>query len=155
MPLYTYKCTACGHEFDELVKFDDRDANQACKLCQKESERKVGTTFGIATKIDHKRDVIYSPKEIDKVVGEASEKKWEGYDQRWSKKYADRQAKRWEGKETKNVIVKSDSGSPVMQLGNAKEKSVRKEFSSALKEHRAKRVEKGLGQFTGSGAIVE
>jgi len=156
MPLYTYKCTACRHEFEELVKYDNRDAFQACKLCGKESTRKEVTLFGVSTKLDPKKDTIYSPKEIDKVVGAESERKWMGYDERWRKKYSDRQSARWQGQETKTVMVSGDAGtSPIMQLGDNREKGVRREFSNALKEHRAERKKKGLSQFTGPGAIVE
>jgi putative FmdB family regulatory protein len=153
MPLYTYKCTVCGHEFDELVKYDDRDTKQKCKECGKEAERKVAVTFGFSSTLDPKRDTIATNKEIDMVVGAAAEKKWAGYDERWKKKYEQRQSGRWKGKEIKEVSLPKDGASPVMVLGDKKEQTVRKEFSQALQEHRAERVKKGLGQFDGPGTI--
>ncbi len=154
MPLYTYKCTACGHEFDELVKYDDRDTKQACKLCGEKSERNVASRFAVSTKLDPKKDTIYTPKEIDKVVGADAEKKWTGYDERWRKKYSDRQKARWRGKEPEIINLPKDADgktSPIMHLGGKQERSVRKEFSESLKEHRAERKKKGLGQFDGPG----
>jgi putative FmdB family regulatory protein len=153
MPLYTYKCTACGHEFDEIVKFDNRDIKQKCTECEADSERKVAVPFGYNSTLDPKRDTIVTNKEIDKVVGAAAEKKWEGYDERWKQKYGDRQNNRWKGKETKTVELPKDGASPVMVLGDKKEQAVRKEFSQALQQHRVERVKKGLGQFDGPGTI--
>ena len=153
MPLYTYKCTICAHEFDELTKYDDRDGAQKCKLCNSEAKRKVAVPFGISSSIDLKRDTIATNKEIDLVVGAASEKKWAGYDERWKQKYGQRQTERWKNKETKIVEFPKDGTSPIMSLGDKKEQKVRKEFSQALQEHRTERVKKGFGQFDGPGAI--
>lgn len=158
MPLYTYKCTICGHEFDEIIKYEKRDEFQPCKLCGEKSERKVATPFGISTKLDPKKDTIYSRKEIDKVVGSDSDRKWQGYDERWRKRYQDRQKSRWGDKDPQKIEIPKDSDgkySPIMHLGDKKARTLRKDFSEALKEHRAERKRKGLGQFDGPGAIEQ
>ncbi|MBY0457023.1 MAG: zinc ribbon domain-containing protein [Gemmataceae bacterium] len=42
MPTYDYRCTACGHTFDELQKFSDSPLTQ-CPACQKDTlERLFG-----------------------------------------------------------------------------------------------------------------
>ena len=33
MPLYEYVCQGCKHEFEELVRMDDRDGKVACPKC--------------------------------------------------------------------------------------------------------------------------
>ena len=158
MPLYVYKCAACGLEFEELVSKDKRDESQVCKDCGKDSKREEVTSFAINTTLDPKKDTIYSPKEIDKVVGAKAEETWQGYDERWKKRYKDRQEKRWNGKKPGPVNIPKDPDgkySPLMHLGGEKEKETRKEFSEALQEHRAEREKKGLSQFDGPGAIEE
>jgi len=158
MPLYVYRCTACNHEFDELVSYEKRDKFQTCKLCGKESERKVAAPFGIKTTLNARTDTIYSPKEIDKVVGADADKKWEGYNEKWRAKYEARQKARWGDRKPEPVNIPKDSDgkfSPIMNLGDKKERKLRKEFSGALQEHRAERQKKGVKQFDGPGAITE
>lgn len=38
MPLYEYKCTKCGHEFEELVSFANADKVK-CEECGGKTER--------------------------------------------------------------------------------------------------------------------
>ncbi len=47
MPLFSYKCTKCGHEFEKLVlSFSKRDDAQTCPKCgSPESVRKEGSHF--------------------------------------------------------------------------------------------------------------
>jgi putative FmdB family regulatory protein len=156
MPLYTYKCLSCGHEFDDLMKYDNRDNPTSCKVCEGKSERVAATRFGIATTLNPRTDTIYTPKEIDKVVGKAAEEKWSGYDERWRKRYTARQKERWGDKTPGEVSIPKDADgkySPIMHLGNAEERSIRKEASEALQEHRKERVKKGIGQFDGPGSF--
>lgn len=158
MPLYEFKCKSCGHEFEEILSYSDRDSDVECKLCGSESERKPASSFGIHNTLDPKKDTISSNKEIDKVIGAAAERKWEGYDERWRNRYEQRQQKRWNGKKPKQVDIPKDSDgkySPVMHLGNKKQKALRKEYSEALQEHRVERKKKGLEQFDSKGAIVD
>ena len=35
MPLYEYKCTSCGHEFEGVVKHGQRTQKQVCPECEK------------------------------------------------------------------------------------------------------------------------
>jgi len=158
MPMYTYKCESCGFVFEDLVSFEKRDTDVTCSLCKGKAIRGAAEVFGMHTTLNPRTDTIYSPKEIDKVVGAESEKKWAGYDERWKKRYEERQKKRWNGAEPAPVNIPRDSDgkySPVMHLGNNEVKSLRKEFSSALQEHRAERVKKGEAQFEAPGAIVQ
>ena len=158
MPLYEFNCTECGHAFEELIPYDDRDKEVLCKLCGKVSKRNHASTFGISTKLDPRKDTIVSPKEIDKVVGADAESKYAGYNERWQKRYKARQEKRWGDKKPEVLSIPKDTDgkySPVMHLGDKKTRAVRKEFSEALKEHRAERESKGLKQFDGPGSITE
>ena len=155
MPLYRYICNDCNLEFEEIKKYEDRDKELLCPECKSVStSRVIAVTFGIGTKLDPKRDTIFTPKEIDKVVGAESEKKWEGYDKRWKKRYEERQKKRWEkmGAQPGEIDIPKDKDgkySPVMHLGDNSDRELRKDYSEALKEHRVEREKKGIGQFEG------
>jgi putative FmdB family regulatory protein len=35
MPIYEYKCTSCGTEFEEIVKAVYRESDQTCPRCEK------------------------------------------------------------------------------------------------------------------------
>jgi putative FmdB family regulatory protein len=158
MPLYEFKCSVCGHEFEELTTYEHRDDDQKCKLCAGSSFRKQASTFGIHSDLNPRKDTIVTNKEIDKVVGKASEQRWAGYDEKWKSRYAARQQKRWKGKAPESLNIPKDSDgkySPVKHLGDVKERSLRKEYSEALKEHRAERESKGIPQFDTSGTIAE
>jgi putative FmdB family regulatory protein len=141
MPLYEYKCTVCEHEFEDIVSYRDRDEGHICTLCGSKSIRKKVFLFGIHTRLDPKKDTIYSGKEIDKVVGEATEEKWKGYDKRWQERYKKRQEKRWNGKKPEAVNIPKDNDgkySPIMHLGNKKERTIRKRYTEAIQEHKEK-----------------
>lgn len=158
MPFYVFKCGTCGHEFDEILGMDKMNAVLKCKLCNEDSFRKIAAPFGIHTTIDARKDTVYSPKEIDQVVGRASEERWEGYNEKWKKRYEERQKQRWGDKKPEVMSIPKDPDgkyTPVAHLGDKKEVTVRKEFSEALQEHRAERISKGLGQFDGAGSISE
>jgi len=49
MPLYAYKCDACGHEFDKFQHFVD-DPLTVCPVCMEEALRKVFSPVGIVFK---------------------------------------------------------------------------------------------------------
>lgn len=156
MPLYEYRCDNCNFEFEEIFPYEKRD-DVICKKCGSKADRKI-SPFGINVSIVPGRDTVYSPKEIDKVVGKDAEKRWQSYDERWKDKYKKRQEERWKGKKPELVNIPKDSDgkySPIMHLGDEKEKRIRKEYSEALQEHRRKRIEKGIPQFDGPGAIIE
>jgi putative FmdB family regulatory protein len=47
MPLYEFKCRACGHRFDELVKVDE---TASCPKCgDPKAERLFSTSAGVST----------------------------------------------------------------------------------------------------------
>lgn len=158
MPLYEFKCLECEHEFEELIPYEKRDEKRACKICGGDSERKYASTFGIHSDLNPKSDTIVTDKEIDKVVGKAAEKRWEGYDEKWRSRYEARQKKRRKGKVPEIINMPKDTDgkySPIMHLGDDKQRALRKEYSEALQEHRAKREKKGIPQFDSTGAIAE
>jgi putative FmdB family regulatory protein len=158
MPIYTYTCESCGYVFEDLVSFDSKDADRACSLCSASAKRNAAEVFGIKTSLNPQTDTIYSPKEIDKVVGEKADKKWAGYDERWSQRYKDRQTARWNGKTPTEVSIPKDPDgkyTPLMHIGDTKDRTLRKEYSTALQEHRAERSKKGIGQFDAPGAIIQ
>lgn len=141
MPLYVFKCSACAREFEELCKADAKAPD--CPDCGNSSERKVATTFGIGSKLDPKRDTIYSRKEIDNVVGNAADRAWEGYDARWRDYYKRRQEARRSGKKINEVVIKPGSDgkvSPFEHLGSKKEQEFRKEYG---KEYRKQVTDTG------------
>ena len=149
MPLYVYKCEECGHEFEDLIPYFKKNEPHPCTVCGKGSKRREVTTFGFSVK-GNKGDTLVTDKEIDRAVGADAEKKWE-----WIKT---RQGKRWKGFEQKTLETpkgKDGEFRPVTLLGDQKEKTLRKEFSEALTEHRASRKKKGEGQFDGPGAISD
>jgi putative FmdB family regulatory protein len=34
MPLYEYRCTNCGEEFEKMVRLSEADQNPTCPACQ-------------------------------------------------------------------------------------------------------------------------
>lgn len=138
MPLYEYRCSGCRREFEELSSFEDKDNKRICPSCSGDKiERKI-SSFGINTTITPGVDTVYSPKEIDKVVGAASEKRWQGYDEKWKKHYDERKKQRQEGKELREVIIdnKGPDGKvhPFEHLGTKKEQDFRKKYTQEYKK---------------------
>jgi len=154
MPIYCYSCSECELQFEELKGFDNRDSRTPCPDCGADSKRMEVTSFSFKSSVpDHRRDTLVSPKEIDLAVGAASEKSWEGYNERWKKRYEEDRKKRWAGKTPQEINIPKDPDgkySPIMHLGDKRERGLRKEYDSALKEHREERKRKGLSQFGSS-----
>ena len=44
MPIYEYRCTACGHEFETLVR-NSSDNPTACPKCEQPRLKKLFSTF--------------------------------------------------------------------------------------------------------------
>jgi putative FmdB family regulatory protein len=154
MPMYTYRCEKCGYSFQELKPYEKRDEGVACTLCGGVAQRNAAELFGIHTTIDSRTETVYTDKEIDKVVGEASSKKWAMYEQ----KRKERKEKKWKGAEPKPInMPRGPDGkfAPLMSLGDNSEKSIRKEYVSALQEHRSARAKKGESQFEGPGLSID
>jgi putative FmdB family regulatory protein len=134
MPLYEYRCTLCKREFEDLSPSDKKDDPRPCPSCGKIDgiQRKI-SNFGVNTTITPGKDTIYSPKEIDKAVGDVSAKRWEA----WDKYYEDRRKKRREGKDLKEIIVdkgKDGKVAPFEHLGSPKEQEFRRNYSKEYKE---------------------
>lgn len=136
MPLFEYVCKTCGFEFEELRKASD---TVPCLKCKSVTEKKVSRVASVVSG--------GSPTEsVDMTIGREAAKRWEGYEQR--------QSKRRGNKELKPVsLPKTKDGKfmPVMGLGGKAERSKRTEYSSALQDHREQREKKGQGQFEGIG----
>lgn len=49
MPIYTYHCDHCGHEFDKQQSFSEK-ALVACPVCRKHQLRKVYSPAGVVFK---------------------------------------------------------------------------------------------------------
>jgi len=85
---------------------------------------------------------------VDMTIGREANNRWQ--------KYHDQQSKRRSGKELKTFdLPKSKDGKfmPVMGLGDKETVKGRKEYVSALQQHRKDRAAKGIGQFSGAGAF--
>ena len=46
MPIYEYKCKACGEKFELLRSIKDVDTDIRCPKCGKESPKRLLSTFG-------------------------------------------------------------------------------------------------------------
>lgn len=49
MPVYTYRCENCGHEFDRQQRFDEKPL-KACPNCRKRTLHKVYRPTGVVFK---------------------------------------------------------------------------------------------------------
>lgn len=140
MPLYEYHCNACNFDFEDL-RNSTEDAEIPCKKCGSPAQRLMSRFASVMAG--------GSPTEtVDMAIGREANKRWQ--------MMADKQAKRRGDKPLQTVeLPKTKDGKymPVMGLGNSKERSTRNEFSSALQDHRKKRIERGQPQFQGTGAF--
>jgi putative FmdB family regulatory protein len=138
MPLFEYKCGKCGREFEDLISSDKKDDKRSCPSCSNSDKvmRKV-SSFGIQVSSTPGKETLYSPKEIDRAVGKASDAGWEAYNERANKVYKQRQEARRSRKDLKEVIInKGPDGTirPFEHLGDAKERKFRKEYSEEYKK---------------------
>jgi len=169
MPIYKYVCGDCSLKFEEIVDFNkSNDVN--CPACKSGAQRQFPDSISVKSTLDPKRDTIVSPKEIDQVVGADADKKRQviedrvknktrpkfGFDEKYHEQYSARQAKRRNGLEPKEIAIPKDADgkyTPIMHLGDEREKKIRGEFVEALGEHRANRKAQGLSQFDDSGSV--
>jgi len=139
MPLYEYKCSECNLVFEELVKSAEGSESMPCVKCGKNAVRQISA---VASSVKNG-----SPNEtVDVTIGRAAERRWQDYYDRQSKRRGSKNLERF-------PQPQSNDGKymPVMALGGKDEKKKRGEFVEALQEHRRKRVEKGIPQFSGPG----
>ena len=133
MPLFEYKCSACGYEFEELVSRTQDSDVQECRKCNADAWKKV-SVFS-ATRAGSTKETI------DTRIGREAESRWQTI--------RDRQEKRRKGKVSQEI----SAGNPLMELGTKDEKKSRTEYVKTLQKHREERKRKGLSQFTESGAF--
>jgi putative FmdB family regulatory protein len=150
--MYEYKCGHCGFEFEDITSFEKKDDTRKCPDCSSiDVARKQVSSFAFKTTVDPKKgDTIATNKEIDKVIGEASSKRWEQLEKRRNE--------RWKkGKQLELSVPRDKDGQykPMSLVGTEKQRKFRKEFSEALSEHRKERSKKGLKQFDGPGSITD
>ena len=141
MPLYEFSCEECGLKFEELKTLQEDSEKMPCRKCGGNAV-KVMSSFAPVVAGGT------SVEPVDMTIGREANKRWQNYH--------DRQEKRHEGKDIKAFdLPKGKDGKfmPVMALGDKKEVSNRKEYVSALQEHRKERTEKGVSQFKETGAF--
>lgn len=137
MPLYEYKCKSCGFQFEELVKKDSDSVK--CSKCGAEAAKMISRFSSVITGGSINETV-------DMSIGREANKRWQTIH--------DRQSKRRGKKNLQDIPqpqAKDGKYMPVMALGGTSDRESRKEYTSALQEHRKKRVEKGIPQFSGPG----
>lgn len=135
MPLHEYKCKKCGYEFEELV--NNSEEFISCKKCGGEVEMFL-SVFSSA---------VEGSESFDAKIGKEAERRWEMYHNRQSKRHA------LVGKKPETINIPRVKGklTPAMAVGTKKDKEKREEFSTALNEHRKKRIERGQAQFSEAG----
>jgi putative FmdB family regulatory protein len=55
MPLFEYRCTQCGHQFEELLL---GTATPACPICQSQQLDKLLSTFAVSSGNSAPRDTV-------------------------------------------------------------------------------------------------
>jgi len=50
MPIYEFECTACGHQFEDLVSLSADLRRVACPGCGKRKARKLLSVFAMSTR---------------------------------------------------------------------------------------------------------
>jgi len=142
MPLYEYKCAACGYEFEELAQKAEGAETMPCKKCKADAPRKMSAFAPVIAGGS-------TTESLDMAIGRQADQRWQ--------QYGDKQSKRRAGRGLKVIdsVPKTSDGKfmPVMGIGNKADRSTRTEYTSALQEHRKERVKRGQPQIVGSGAF--
>jgi len=142
MPILEYECGKCGKKFEVLKNTSEVIGDiTECMHCGGEA-KKLLSAFA------HKVSGGSINESVDMTIGREAEDRWS--------KYHEKQAKR--RKKLQDIPVdqpKTKDGKfmPIMALGNKKEKTQRRDYASALQEHRTDRKKKGQGQFDGPGVF--
>jgi putative FmdB family regulatory protein len=45
MPIYEYRCSACGYEFEKMVRLSQAEQQQECPGCHSQDTRKMISNF--------------------------------------------------------------------------------------------------------------
>jgi putative FmdB family regulatory protein len=141
MPLYEYLCGTCGLKFEELKSSKEEASTTPCRKCSGMASRQMSSFAAVVAG--------GSPVETaDMTVGREANKRWQQYHDRQSKRRGDKELKSFE-------LPKAKDGKymPVMALGEKKTVDGRKEYVSALQEHRKDRAKRGIAQFSGAGSF--
>jgi putative FmdB family regulatory protein len=64
MPIYDYKCRACGHQFEKLVRLDEAPA---CPVCQAADPERLFSLPGISTQKSRSRTLGIARKQAGKI----------------------------------------------------------------------------------------
>lgn len=139
MPIYEYRCSDCNLLFDVLVKQNENAETRPCPTCKKASARQMSTFASVISGGS-------SNETPDMSIGREADKRWQSYHDRQSKRRGDRKLE-----VVSQPQAKDGRYMPVMALGGTKDRTKRTEYVDALQEHRKKRKEKGLPQFSGPG----
>lgn len=138
MPLHEYKCKKCNYEFEELVS--DNDDLVICKKCGSEVEIRM-SVFSSVTEGGSVNE------SADMKIGREADRRWQMHQDRQSRRH------KLVGKKPEPIkipVVKGKS-MPAMVVGTKEDKNKREEFSTALNEHRKKRIKRGQPQFLEAG----
>lgn len=61
MPLYEYRCRACGAEFEQLVRWDTRTEEIECPRCGRREAEKRFSRFATRAEVGSRRDAACGP----------------------------------------------------------------------------------------------
>ena len=64
MPIYEYKCRSCGHQFEKIVRLDDKPD---CEACHASDLEKLFTAPGIRTSKSQRRSSAQEKQARSKV----------------------------------------------------------------------------------------
>ncbi|MGM0555006.1 MAG: FmdB family zinc ribbon protein [Myxococcota bacterium] len=79
MPIYDYRCEACGHEFEDLRSFSDPDP-EACPECGEDAVRKLITGGNFQLKGSGWYVTDYGGKKVDEPTATDKSSSREGRD---------------------------------------------------------------------------
>jgi putative FmdB family regulatory protein len=141
MPIFEYTCKSCGCEFEELINNKDGSDIIPCKKCGKDAEKQLSRFSAVIAGGT-------STEPVDMTIGREAEKRWQMHTDKQSERQKDKTLQTFD-------LPKTEDGKymPVMGLGDKAEKEKRKEYSTALQDHRQERIKKGIPQFSESGAF--
>jgi len=116
-----------------MVAMNERD-DQGCPLCSGKAVRNGFSGFSVNTPLDLKTKSPHTKKEIDRVVGEDADKKWQAFEKKTAEKIA--KAEETEGAKIVTVAVKpGEKFNPEAMLGDANRRKRSEIYSEAVTGH--------------------